>query len=143
MSQWLRRRNSGHGLLGSNFCSERSRPGEAPAEDLLGWTLLFARHARVQIERGHLWEAEYCLTNFRHYALSVACQRRDLPSSFGRGFEALPSDVLASFGQALLRSLELNELKRALEAGVHALLQDSTADLDPNLETRIRELIEP
>lgn len=137
----FRARSSRFKLL---FGSETA--GEAPpahaAEDLLGWALLFARHTRVQIERGRLWEAEYCLTNFRHYALSVACQRRDLPSSFGKGFEALPSEVLASFGQALLRSLEIDELKRALDAGVSALLRELVDDLDPNREARIKELIE-
>jgi hypothetical protein len=117
-------------------------PSPQPQEDLLGWALLFARSARIFIERGHLWHAEYCITNFRQYALSLACQRRDLPASFGKGLERLPSHVLANFGQALVRSLERNELRRAFEAGVAALLQDSADDLDSNLRARILELVE-
>jgi hypothetical protein len=74
-------------LLFGTIATQASDASPHGDQDLLGWALLFARSARVFIERGHLWHAEYCITNFRQYALSLTCQRRDLPSSFGKGLE--------------------------------------------------------
>jgi predicted nucleotidyltransferase len=116
-----------------------------PPGDLLGYTLLYARHARVNIERDRLWEAEHYATGFRNYALSLACAQRDLPARYGKGLEDLPREVLESFEPALVRSLDRDELSRALEAGIAALLEDlrRSGSLDPTLEARINELIAP
>ena len=114
-------------------------------KDLLGWALLYARHARVNIERDRLWEAEYYATGFRNYALSVACAHRNLPALYGKGLEDLPRDVVDSFQPALVRSFDRDELSRALEAGLTALSKDLRRDkpLDPKLQARIDELIAP
>lgn len=117
----------------------------APPSDLLGYALLYARHARVNTDRGRFWEAEYYATGFRNYLLSLACAQRDLPARYGKGVDDLPRDVLDLYEPAIVRSLDRDELSRALEAGVAALLRERARDgsLDPKLESRINELIAP
>ena len=114
-------------------------------KDLLGWALLYARSARVYLERGRLWQAENYVTSFRQYALNLACQRRGLSPSFARGVDELPEHVRTRFAPALVRSFEETELRRALAATMAALLEDlaEVALVDANLETRIREILEP
>ncbi|MEA2498104.1 MAG: hypothetical protein QOH26_509 [Actinomycetota bacterium] len=123
--------------------ADQSVKSSAPPSDLLGYALLYARHARVNIERGRLWEAEHYATGFRNYALSLACAERDLPPLYGKGLEELPRAVLDSFEPAIVRSLDRDELSRALEAGIAALLKElrRNGPLDPKLELRINELI--
>jgi predicted nucleotidyltransferase len=115
----------------------------APPSDLLGYALLYARHARVNIERDKPWEAEHYATGFRNYSLSLACVHRGLPPLYGKALDDLPRDVLDSFEPALVRSLDRNELSRALKAGIAALLEELRrhGPLDPTLELRIDELI--
>jgi predicted nucleotidyltransferase len=123
---------------------ETIRP-PTPPSDLLGYALLYARHARVNTERGRLWEAEHYATGFRNYALSLACARRGLPALYGKGLEDLPPEVLGAFEPALVRSLDREELARALRAGISALLEElrRAGPLDPKFELRIDELIAP
>lgn len=123
--------------------TDQTSESSAPPSDLLGWALLYARHARVNIERDRLREAEHYATGFRNYALSLACAHRDLPPLYGKGLEDLPRGVVDSFEPALVRSLDRDELSRALEVGITALLNDlrRNGPLDPRLELRIHELI--
>jgi predicted nucleotidyltransferase len=117
----------------------------APPTDLLGYALLYARHARVNVERGKLWESEHYATGFRNYALSLACANRGLPARYGKGLEDLPEGVLDSFEPSIVRGLTAAELWRALRAGIGALKEElqRQGPLDPKLESRIDELIEP
>jgi hypothetical protein len=116
----------------------------SPPKDLLGWALMWARSARVYIERDRPWLAEHCVTSFRNYAMSYACQRRNLTASYGKGFDQLPPDLLESYEKMFVRSLDRNELLRAFEAGIAALLEDlkATGSLNGALEARIQELTE-
>ena len=79
----------------------------------------------------------------RDYALSLACRRRDLPARFGRGFDDLPPEVRDRFIAALVRSLERDELLRALRAAVEGLLReaDEVCDLAAKVEPELRKLL--
>jgi hypothetical protein len=44
----------------------------------------------------------------------MACRRRGLDGNYGRDFDELPPDVLVPGDGALVRSLESEELRRAL-----------------------------
>src|SRR6266487_653664 len=90
-----------------------------------GLAVHHAVRARFSIERGRYWQAEYWISAVRDYALSLACRRRGLPARYGRGFDDLPGDVLDSFAGALVRSLEQDELLRALALAVAGLLRES------------------
>lgn len=119
-----------------------TRP-ERAAQELLGTAVMFARDGRVCIERERWWQAEHSITNLRYNALSFACRRRDLPSSWGKGFDKLPADVLEDFRPALVRSLDRDELARALTHCVGALVRElrDDPDADPRLPARLDEIV--
>ncbi len=113
-----------------------------PAQELFGYAVHHARAARVGIERGRYWQAEHWISALRDHALSLACRRRDLPVRHGRGFDDLPAEVLGAFEGALVRSLEREELLRALGCAVGGLLRESgdVRDVAARVEAQLREL---
>jgi hypothetical protein len=115
-------------------------PGEG---DLLGWAVMYARFARVCIERGRLWQAEWSIAELRFNTMSLSCLRRGLPARQGRGFHQLPDTDSARFTATLVASLELQELWRALRAAVEILSEEIrvSPEAAPNLEARLREAV--
>lgn len=113
-----------------------------PASDVLGLAVHHALRARFCIERQRHWQAEYWISAVRDHALSLACRRRGLPEHHGRGFDDLPSEVLDAFSSALVRSLERDELLRALSSAITALLaeSDDARELAMRVEPQLREL---
>lgn len=105
-------------------------PGEmqdsAPADPagFLGWSVMWARHARVCIERGQFRRAEHAISKMRETALDYASARRGFPSGYGRGLEHLPADVHDSF--SLVPSFERKELIQVLKGNVVALIAEYT-----------------
>lgn len=65
----------------------------------------------------------------RDHALSLACLRRRLVAVQARGYDALPSDILAGFDATLPGSVERDALRGALSTSVRALLHEG-ADAD-------------
>ncbi len=114
-------------LFGS--ATERPPVTPSPAAHLFGLAVHHAVRARIAIERGRVWQAEYWISGLRDQALSLACRLRGLPGE-GRGFDELPGEVLEVFARALVQSLERDELLRALGEGVDGLLAVA-ADHDP------------
>jgi hypothetical protein len=89
--------------------------GPPPRGETLGWAVLYARHARACIERNQWWQAEYAITNLRYHAMA--------------------------FDGALVRSFERDELIRALNAGIKALLREcEVANKDGRILERLREM---
>ena len=113
-----------------------------PASDVFGWGVLWARNAHVCVERREWWEAEYDISALRDAALTLGCVRRGLPAGYGRSFDELPPDVLAAAEDALVRSLDRDELLRALSAAVGVLLgeADDVRELAAKVEPQLREL---
>jgi hypothetical protein len=136
------------GALGPRFkvlfgeAVERSHIEPPSAEYLFGLGAHHAVRARICLERGRLWQAEYWISEIRDFALSLACQNRQLEAVEGRGFDQLPSEVLNQFEEALVRSVDRDELLRALESAVDGLLReaDDVRDLAAKLEAQLREL---
>jgi hypothetical protein len=126
------------------FGTAVDRPYAEPpsAHELFGYAVIHALHARYSIERGRYWQAEYWISGLRDYALSLACCRRGLPAREGRGFDDLPAGVLEAFESAILRSLDREELLRALSCVIDGLLAESgeVAELAAKLEPDLREL---
>ena len=114
---------------------EHAAAPTASAEHQFGLAVHHAVRARFCVERGRLWQAEYWISGLRDEALGLACRRLGLPSSQGRGFDQLPAAVRDPFDGALVRSLERDELLRALAVAVTGLLRESV-DL-PNLAARV------
>ena len=110
--------------------------------ELFGYAVHHALRARFCIERGRYWQAEYWISSIRDYALAIACHRHDLPTAYGRGFDNLPSDVLEPFKNALVSSLERDELLRALKAAIEGLLRESVEvqELAAKVKPQLRQL---
>jgi hypothetical protein len=106
-------------------------PAQPPnAQELFGWAVAYARDGRATIERGRLWMAEFMISAVRDNALSIACLRRGLPTRYGRGYDDLPPELLASFAGSLVRSLDRAALMRALSVAVEGLLRESAPVLE-------------
>lgn len=112
------------------------------AAELFGYAVHHALHARVAIERRRYWQAEHWISALRDKSLHLACLRRGLDGWYGRDFDRLPAEVLARMHEGLVRSLDPEELRRALEVVVAALLRESTevSDMAAKLEGQLREL---
>jgi hypothetical protein len=113
-----------------------------PAQELFGYAVHHALRARFCIERGRYWQAEYWISGARDYALSLACRSRGLPASQGRGFDDLPAGVRTLFTNALVASLERDELLRALGSAIDGLLQvaDEVQELASRVEPQLHQL---
>ena len=119
------------GALGPEFkllfgqAATRSHVPAPEAQPMLGYAVHHALRARFCIERGRSWQAEYWISGVRDYALGLACRRRGLPTHYGRGFDALPDAVRHGATDALVRSLDRNELLRALRCAIELLLSET------------------
>ncbi len=121
---------------------ERADEPPTAADELFGYAVHHTLHARSAIERGRYWQAEYWISAIRDHALALACRRRGLDGWYGRDFDRLPSEVVDSAHDALVRSLERNELLRALGSAVAILLSESAEarELAERVEGQLREL---
>jgi hypothetical protein len=117
-----------------------TKPYVAPPshEELFGYAVHHALRARFCLARGRLWQSEYWQSAVRDYGLHLACLRRNLPARNGRGFDNLPAEVLEAYKGALARSLDSQELLRALQVAVARLLEEA-AEV-PQLAEVVREL---
>jgi hypothetical protein len=88
----------------------------------LGWHHVL--HARICIERGKPWQAEYWIHALRNHVLALASQRFDLPVDYAKGADQLPPEIQAPWTELLVRALEPDELNRALCATAQALLAE-------------------
>lgn len=114
-----------------------------PRGYILGWAVLWARHARVCIEREQPWQAEYAIAHLRYHAMDLACLRLDLPVHYAKGLDRLSAEVGTAFEEAVARSLKTDELNRALSAGVVALLKEcETAGDDERIGELLREMLD-
>jgi len=115
-------------------------PGHMPpprAEDIIGFSWLYALHARSCIARGKLWQAEYMISSIRDNALALSCIRYSLPAAHGRGMDLLPSTVTVQFEASLVRQLDTAELSRAFRVVVRGLLSE-TRSVDEGLAERLQ-----
>jgi hypothetical protein len=102
----------------------RLTPPPLPGE-LFGLGVEDVRTARVAIERERYWQALYFIESLRNHGLAIACVRRGLKASYGRGFHDLPESVLEAAGRTLVSTLDRPHLIGGLRAGVDLLLAES------------------
>jgi hypothetical protein len=118
------------GARGPNFKLVFGKTTEQPyvappvAEELIGWGWLYALHVRSSIARAKLWQAEYMVSAMRDQVLALACLRHCLPAREGRGIDRLPPEVTKPLEDALVRSINPRELRRAFKAVNDGLIQE-------------------
>jgi RimJ/RimL family protein N-acetyltransferase len=136
------------GAKGPNFKLLFGHAHELPhvqppaARELFGHAAHHLLRARFCIERGRLWQAEYWISSARDHALRLACRRRGLPASHGRGSDDLPADAREHFASALVTTLKPHELLRALGAITEGLLREAgeVGELATRLNPQLRML---
>jgi hypothetical protein len=114
----------------------------AVAEDIFGWGVIYALHARACIERGRLWQAEHYVGAVRDHALSLACLREDLPPAQGRTFDDLSAETRGWFADTHVGALEPGALRAALAASALALTREGEAARLPNARVVAERLAE-
>ena len=137
------------GALGPKFellfgkAVERPHVPLPAAEDLLGLAVHHAVRARFCIERGRPWQAEHWISGVRDQALALACLRHGLEPRQARGSDTLPAEVTTPWAGALVRSVDREELLRALRSAIEALLRESSpaGDLRAKVEGPLLELL--
>jgi hypothetical protein len=113
------------------------------ASNLFGYAVHHALRARFCIERERYWQAEYWTSAVRDYALSLACLRRGLPASYGRGVDDLPQNLRDDALGAVCRTLDRDELLRALGRSIDLLFTEveDVPDLAKAVEPQLRQLM--
>jgi hypothetical protein len=99
-------------------------PTPAVAGDVFGWGVIYALHARACIERGRRWQAEHYVGAVRDHALALACLRLGLTAVQARGYDDLPVETLARFGDAHVGAMQAGALRAALAAAVRGLVHE-------------------
>ncbi|HKP52697.1 MAG TPA: aminoglycoside 6-adenylyltransferase [Chloroflexia bacterium] len=108
---------------------------------LIGLAWHHVLHARSSIERGKPWRAEYWISAIRDHTLALACLRLGENAIEARGIDRLPAIVTAPFAEALVRSLDEAELRRALRVATTAFISELEAS-DSALCARLKPLLQ-
>ncbi|HIY41117.1 MAG TPA: hypothetical protein H9836_08330 [Candidatus Nocardiopsis merdipullorum] len=104
---------------------------------LVGLAWHHTRHARVCVERGRLWQAEYWVGALRTQIIALACLRLNLPTDYAKGAHLLPADVTAALEPSLVRDLSTDEVLRALSTLVPLFLDELWLS-DPDTAERLK-----
>lgn len=129
-------------LFGDAIRKEHGSTPE-PGTDF-GYAVHHLVRARFCVERNRFWQAEYWISSARDLALQIACNREGLDAGHGRGFDQLPRATLELAQEAIVRSPETPELRRALQACLDLLLEQAGAagPIAAQVERRLRSLID-
>ncbi|MEU4537543.1 hypothetical protein AB0G15_22045 [Streptosporangium sp. NPDC023825] len=118
------------------------RPESVDPGHLIGLAWHHVLHARISVERGALWQAEYWISGVRDHTLALACLRLGHPVAYAKGADQLPPDVTVPVQEALVRTLDAGELSRALGAATRALLRELRAAHSEIAETLEKPLLD-
>jgi hypothetical protein len=117
-------------------------PTPSVAQDLFGWGVIYALHARACIERGRVWQAEHYVGAVRDHALSLACLREGLLAVQARGYDDLSAATLAGFEDAHVDTVEPVALRAALATSVLALMREGAEARLPHAHVVAQRLAE-
>jgi predicted nucleotidyltransferase len=93
-------------------------------------------HGATALARGRDWRANHYVERIRERTLTMAAERRGLPTSEFKGMDELPPGDVGELGATFVRSVEAVELRRALEAATHAFVAELRRN-DPALADRL------
>src|SRR3954465_4275299 len=101
-------------LLFGETVGEMQPPAPPSPDELFGWGVIYALHARSCIERRRRWQAEHYVGAVRDHALALACLREGLPAVQARGYDDLAGETLARFERSHVLALESDALAAAV-----------------------------
>ena len=110
--------------------------------DLFGWGVIYALHARACIERGRLWQAEHYIAALRDHSLALACLREGVPAANARGYDDLSPATLAGFDHTHIGAFDRGALRSALAASVLALTREGMDARLPHAHSVAQRLAE-
>jgi predicted nucleotidyltransferase len=110
-------------------------PGPDPASEA-GFAWHDVLHAAVAVARGRPWRAQYYIGVVRWRTLALATDRLGLMFGEFKDVDDLPAELRGALADTLPRSLEPDELLRALRAAMHAFL-DELRQTRPELADRL------
>jgi hypothetical protein len=112
------------------------------AEELLGLAAHHALRARIYVARARFHHAASFVGERRNETLSLSSLRRGLPARYGRGFDDLPDDVKERAAATFVRSIEPDEILRALFLAIELLIDEAQGigEIDA-LAARLRTLM--
>ena len=108
--------------------------------ELVGFAWHAALHARICIERGKPWQAEWNIARVRENVFALACARLGYPTRFAKGADLLPPDLTAPLEKTLLRSTDQAELRRALRVAAIAFAEELER-ADAGLAAKLRPML--
>jgi predicted nucleotidyltransferase len=111
------------------------------ASYLVGLAWHHVLHARSSIERNKPWQAEYWISGLRDHVLALACIRLGENAVYARGIDRLLSSVTDPLADALVRSLDKPELRRALAVATRCLIGE-LEHYDPTFCARLKPLLQ-
>ncbi len=119
-------------------------PETASQGHVFGLVVHHLVRARICLERNKLWQCAYWINEARNQILVLACLDHGLPSSYGRGFDALPLKVLKPLERTQVGSVVPSNLIGAIRGLDNGLLQNSAGlgELARSLEPQLQELTE-
>ena len=140
---------SAFGALGPGFKVifgrvQELRPPPPPAADhLIGLAWHHVLHARVCIERGQLWQAEYWITALRDLVITLICLREGLPTIYARSAHLIPESMSERLALTLVRNLDPQELWRSFREVTNAIreeIQRTDSVIAERLDTTLVQL---
>ena len=109
---------------------------------MAGYAVHHALHARTSIERDRRIQAAYWISELRNEALAIAMARAGVEPSQARGAHLLDEQLIADVEPTFVRSLDEDELRRALRESVTLLrrVTEGTGLLTQRVLTQLEAL---
>lgn len=112
-------------LFGTTYEVEAQPQPDASYLIGMGWLSVF--HARACIERNKLWQAELFIRGIRDSVIALACLRLGEDARYAGGGDRLPAPLTDQLTDALVRSIDVLELRRALAVATLCLIRELEA----------------
>jgi predicted nucleotidyltransferase len=126
-------------LFGTAGALQPSPPADPHA--LIGQAWHLVTHSRAAIERGKPWFAEYCISALRDHTLTLMCLRLGESTADAKGVDRLPTRGTNPVADALVRSLDVPELRRALGVATACFITELEA-WDAALCARLKPILQ-
>jgi hypothetical protein len=125
-------------LFGTSNQSKGTPPRDAAY--LIGLSWHHVLHARTCIERHKPWQAEYWISEICNHILALACMRLGEEAAYRKGVDRLPAEATDPLVDMLVRSLDEQELRRALAVAARCLISE-LREWDARLCERLSPLL--